>query len=95
MGAGETAVLGEAADVLALRQIVQVIDLDAFGPAHLLSAGSLERWRNVRQPSIYLQKQCRLGSARAMEDEARLKLCRDILPAARTVVCRVTASMKQ
>jgi hypothetical protein len=32
--------------------------------------------------------------ARAIEDEAQLKLCRDIIPAANTVVCRVTADIE-
>lgn len=32
--------------------------------------------------------------ARAIEDDAQLKLCRDIIPAVNTVVCRLTASIK-
>jgi len=38
MGAGKTAVLGEASDILAQRQIIHAaIDLDALGVAHLPS----------------------------------------------------------
>jgi len=32
--------------------------------------------------------------ARAIEDEAQLKLCREIIPAANTVVCRLVASIE-
>jgi hypothetical protein len=32
--------------------------------------------------------------ARAIEDRAQLKLCRDIIPAINTVVCRLTASIE-
>lgn len=32
--------------------------------------------------------------ARAIEDRAQLKLCRDIIPALNTVVCRLTASVE-
>ncbi len=39
MGAGKTAVLAEASDILATRQIVHAaIDLDAIGLAHLPSS---------------------------------------------------------
>ncbi len=30
-----------------------------------------------------------------MEDAARLRLCRDLIPAANTVVCRLTASIEE
>src|SRR5215469_13513433 len=41
MGAGKTAVLAEASDILAQRQIIHAaIDLDALGLAHLPLAGS-------------------------------------------------------
>ena len=32
--------------------------------------------------------------ARAIEDEAQLRLCRDIIPATNTAVCRLTASIE-
>ena len=32
--------------------------------------------------------------ARAIEDDAQLRLCRDIIPAANTFVCRLTASIE-
>jgi hypothetical protein len=41
MGAGKTAVLGEASDILVLRQIAHVaVDLDCLGLAHLPSTAS-------------------------------------------------------
>jgi len=43
MGAGKTAVLGEASDILAQRQVVHAaIDLDALGLAHLPPAASTD-----------------------------------------------------
>ena len=32
--------------------------------------------------------------ARAIEDDAQLRLCREIIPAANTIVCRLTASIE-
>jgi hypothetical protein len=99
MGAGKTAVLGEASDILALRHIAHAaIDLDAFGLGHLPSAASGEgvMYRN-------LQSVCRnyasLGVrrfllARAMEDRAELELCRGAVSAKNTVVCRLTAGIE-
>src|ERR1700746_1021056 len=87
MGAGKTAVMGEASDILAQRQIVHAaIDLDALGLAHLPSAdpGSATRSDGVMYDN--LRSICRnyaaLGVrrflvARAIEDGAQLRLCRD------------------
>ncbi len=96
MGAGKTAVLGEASDLLALRGVVHAaIDLDALGVAHLPSAAPSD---NVMYDN--LRSICGNYSAsgvqwfllaRAVEDEAQLRLCRDIIPAANTVVCRLVA----
>ena len=98
MGAGKTAVLGEASDILALRHITHAaIDLDALGLAHLPSAAGSDgvMYRN-------LQSVCRNYSslgvrrfllARAMEDRAELELCRGAVSAKNTVVCRLTASI--
>jgi hypothetical protein len=36
----------------------------------------------------------RFQLARAIEDDAQLRLCREIIPAANTVVCRLTASIE-
>jgi ABC-type uncharacterized transport system YnjBCD ATPase subunit len=99
MGAGKTAVLGEASDILAQRQIVHAaIDLDAFGLAHLPSAARSDgvMYDNLR--SIHGNYAAlgvrRFLVARAIEDRAKLKLCRDIIPAVNTVVCRLTASLE-
>ena len=99
MGAGKTAVLGEASDILALRQIVHAaIDLDALGVAHLPSAGCNDgvMYDNLRSvcnnyAAVGVQ---RFLLARAMEDRAQLELCRDVIPATNTVICRLTASME-
>ena len=99
MGAGKTAVLGEASDILALRHIAHAaIDLDALGLAHLPSVGSTEdvMYRNLQS---VCKNYASLGVrrfllARAMEDRAELELCRGSVAATNTVVCRLTASME-
>jgi len=99
MGAGKTAVLGEASDILAQRQIVHAaIDLDALGLAHLPAAAfsdgvMYDNLRSICSNYAALGVQ-RFLLARAIEDDARLRLCRDIIPAANTVVCRLTASIE-
>jgi len=99
MGAGKTAVLGEASDILAQRQIVHAaIDLDAFGLAHLPSTTRsdgvmYDNLRSICKNYAALGVQ-RFLVARAIEDSAQLKLCRDIIPAVSTVVCRLTASIE-
>jgi len=98
MGAGKSAVLGEASDILAERRIAHAaIDLDALGLAHLPSAAKDEvMYDNLRSicgnyAALGVQ---RFLVARAIEDDAQLKLCRDIISAANTVVCRLTASIE-
>jgi hypothetical protein len=99
MGAGKTAVLAEASDILAQHQIVHAaIDLDAFGLAHLPSAArgdgvTYDNLRSICRNYGALGVQ-RFLVARAIEDSAQLKLCRDIIPAVNTVVCRLTASIE-
>jgi hypothetical protein len=99
MGAGKTAVLGEASDILAQRQIVHAaIDLDALGLAHLRSAAPsdgvmYDNLRSICRNYAALGVQ-RFLLARAIEDDAQLRLCRDIIPAANTFVCRLTASIE-
>ena len=99
MGAGKTAVLGEASDILAQRQIVHAaIDLDALGLAHLPSAARsdgvmYDNLRSICRNYAALGVQ-RFLLARAIEDDAQLRLCRDIIPAANTAVCRLTASVE-
>jgi hypothetical protein len=99
MGAGKTAVLGEASDILAQRQIVHAaIDLDALGLAYLPPAVPSDgvMYDNLRS---ICRNYTDLGVkrflvARAIEDSAQLKLFRDIIPAANSVVCRLTASVE-
>jgi len=103
MGAGKTSVLGEASDLLALRQIAHAaIDVDALGLAHLPSgacndAVMYSNLRSVCKNYADLGVQ-RFLLARALEDRAQLELCCEIVPATNTVVCRLTAgiaAMKQ
>lgn len=99
MGAGKSAVLGEASDILAQRQIVHAaIDLDALGLAYLPSAAfndgvMYDNLRSICRNYAALGVQ-RFLLARAIENEAQLRLCRDIIPAANTVVCRLTVSIE-
>jgi hypothetical protein len=99
MGAGKTSVLGEASDILALRHIAHAaIDLDALGLAHLPSAASNDgvMYRNLQSvcKNYASLGVSRLLLARAMEDRAELELCRDVISATNTVVCRLTASIE-
>jgi hypothetical protein len=99
MGAGKTAVLGEASDILAQRQIVHAaIDLDSLGLAHLPSAVPSDgvMYDNLRS---ICRNYAALGVQRflvacAIEDCAQLNLCRDIIPASNSVVCRLTATVE-
>lgn len=99
MGAGKTAVLGEASDILAKRRIVHAaIDMDALGVAHLPSAARsdgvmYDNLRSICRNYAALGVQ-RFLLVRAIEDDAELKLCRDIIPAANTALCRLTASIE-
>jgi len=99
MGAGKSAVLGEASDILALRHIVHAaIDLDALGLAYLPSSAG-----NNDVMYSNLQSVCknfaavgvrRLVLARAMEGRTELDLCRDVVAATNTMVCRLTAGIE-
>src|SRR6267142_725474 len=99
MGAGKTTLLAEASDILALRHIAHAaIDLDALGLVHLPSAPSNDgvMYRNLQSvcnnyASLGVR---RLLLARAMEDRAELELCRGVVSATNTVVCRLTASVE-
>jgi hypothetical protein len=99
MGAGKTAVLGEASDILASLQIVHAaIDVDALGLAYLPLAASSDgvMYDNLRSicGNYGAHGVRKFLLARAIEDDERLKLCRQIVPAANTVVCRLTASIE-
>ncbi len=99
MGAGKSAVLGEASDILASRNIVHAaIDLDALGLANLPAGASSDdvMYRNLASvckhyASIAVK---RVLLARAIENRAELQLCRGVVSAANTVVCRLTASIE-
>jgi len=99
MGAGKTAVLGEASDILTRRHIVHAaIDLDALGLAHLPSAARsdgvmYDNLRSICRNYTALGVQ-RFLLARAMEESAQLELCREIIPTTNAVVCRLTASIE-
>jgi hypothetical protein len=105
MGAGKTAVLAEASDILGQRQIVHAaIDLDALGLAHLPSVDPASGARsdevmydNLRSiSSNYAASGVqRFLVARAIEGEAQLRLCRDIIPAVKTVICRLRRASKR
>jgi hypothetical protein len=98
MGAGKTSVMGEASDILAeLRIVHAAIDLDALGLAYLPSARPsygvmYENLRSICKNYAASGVQ-RFLLARAIEDSTQLKLCREIVPVANTLVCRLTASI--
>src|SRR6266478_100752 len=103
MGSGKTSVLAEASDILALRRIAHAaIDVDALGLAHLPSgacndAVMYSNLRSVCKNYVDLGVQ-RFLLARALEDRAQLERCREIVPATKMLVCRLTAgiaAMKQ
>jgi len=97
MGSGKSAVLGEASNILAERNIEHAaIDVDALGLSHLsFGASDTVMWDNLRSL-------CRNYSergvkhfllARALETATELRLCQEIVPAKDSKVCRLTASM--
>jgi hypothetical protein len=98
MGAGKTVVLAEASDILVRRQIVHAaIDLDALALGHLPSAACSDQLMFDNLRSIFGNYAAlgvqRFIVARAIENSAQLKICRDIIPAEKTIVCRLTASV--
>ncbi len=98
MGAGKTSILGEASDILAMRDIAHAaIDLDALGLAHLPSGACSNEvmYRNLQSicENYAVLDVSRLLLARAIEDRAELELCTEIVSAPNTVICRLTASI--
>ena len=99
MGAGKTSVLAEASDILALRHIAHAaVDVDALGLAHLPIAARNDEvmYQNLRSvcnnyASVGVT---RFLLARALENRTELDLFRNIVSAANTVVCRLTASVE-
>jgi adenylylsulfate kinase-like enzyme len=99
MGAGKTGVLGEASDILALRNISHAaIDLDAFGLARLPAEADNRdlMYRNLQSvcKNYADANVTRLLLARALETRAELELCRKMVSAKNTFVCRLTASIE-
>jgi hypothetical protein len=99
MGAGKTSVLGEASDILSMRKITHAgVDLDALGLAHLPSTAASDgvMYRNLESLCRNYESAGvrRLLLARAMGDRAELELCRGIVSASNTIVCRLTASVE-
>jgi hypothetical protein len=99
MGSGKTSVLGEASDLLALRNIVHAaIDLDGLGLAYLPSVTDkngpmYSNLKSVCHNYAALDVK-RVLLARAIETRNELEICRGIVSARNTVVCRLTASIE-
>jgi hypothetical protein len=99
MGAGKSAVLAEASDILSLRHMIHAaIDLDALGLACLASIASNDSLMYSNLQSVCKNYAAagvkRVMLARALEDRAELEFCRTAVAAANTVVCRLAASVK-
>lgn len=99
MGAGKTAVLGEASDLLTERQIPHAaIDADMLGLGYLASPGGTDSvmYDNLRSicENYAAVGVRRFLLARAIEDATQMKLCRDLFPLAKTVVCRLSGNVK-
>jgi len=99
MGAGKSAVLGEASDILALRHISHAaIDLDGLGLAYLPSAASSDdvMYRNLQSicQNYAAAGVRRIVLARAMEDRVELESCRGVVLATNTMVCRLIAGIE-
>jgi hypothetical protein len=99
MGTGKTSVLGEASDILTLHHIFHAaIDVDALGLAYLPTAAGNDEVMYCNLRSV-CNNYASLGVtrfllARALENRAELDLCRSIVSAANTAVCRLTASVE-
>jgi hypothetical protein len=99
MGSGKSSVLAEASDILAQRHIVHAaIDLDALALAHLPCGAHsdlvmYDNLRSICRNYAALQIE-RFLVARALEDAAELRLCREIISTENTMICRLTASLE-
>lgn len=97
MGAGKTAVLGEASDLLTLFNVAHAaVDLDGLGMYHLPRPAAPDCafqnlaavWRNYAAAGID-----RLLIAEAMESAADRDRLHDAIPDAEIVVCRLRAAL--
>ena len=98
MGAGKSAVLAEASDILKLRNIVHAaIDVDSLFLGHIPAAANNDEvmYANLRSvcKNYAARGVQRFLFALATEDRAQLGLCREIASATDTIVCRLTASV--
>jgi hypothetical protein len=99
MGAGKSAVMAEASDLLTLEKIVHAaIDLDALGLAHLSPPAHNDEAMYANLESV-CGNYAHLGVdrflvARAVETKARLEMCRMACRAQDAMVCRLTASLQ-
>jgi hypothetical protein len=99
MGAGKSAVLAEASDLLAQRRIAHAaIDLDALGLGWLPSGDKNDKvmYRNLESVCKNYEAEGvrRVLLARAMETRAELEVCRGAVSAREAVICRLVASME-
>jgi hypothetical protein len=99
MGAGKTSVLGEASDILTLHHVAHAaIDVDALGLASLpTNSGNDEvMYANLRSVCVNYASLgvTRFLLARALESRFELDRYREIVLAANTVVCRLTANIE-
>ena len=99
MGAGKTSALGEASDILTLHHIAHAaIDVDTLGLASLSTTSGNDEvmYGNLRS---VCNNYASLGVtrfllARSLESPAELDLCRGIILATNTLVCRLTANIE-
>src|SRR6185437_4619062 len=99
MGAGKSAVLAEASDLLGQRRIAHAaIDLDALGlgllPSGEKSDGAMYRNLDTVCRNYEAEGVRRVLLARAMETREELELCRGAVAAREVVICRLTASIE-
>jgi adenylylsulfate kinase len=98
MGAGKSTVMAEASDLLVQRGIVHAaIDMDALALAYLPASARNDDLMYKNLASV-VQNFANAGVsrflvARAIERREDLELCRKILPATNTLVCRLLASV--
>jgi hypothetical protein len=98
-GSGKTSVLGEASDILTPHRVAHAaIDVDALGLASLpTNSGNDEvMYANLRSVCVNYASLgvTRFLLARALESRSELDRYREIVLAANTVVCRLTANIE-
>jgi adenylylsulfate kinase len=99
MGAGKSAVLAEASDILAQRGIVHAaVDLDALGLAYLADGRTSDQvmYRNLASvcENYKAAGVKRVLLARAIESRLELEVCLRAVSAAEVSICRLGASLE-